>query len=54
MAKIAQKYLGTVVVPLVAQRQTYTNSKNDVHSTLFMRDTDKSGSALYSDYIKDN
>jgi hypothetical protein len=43
-----------MVVPLVVHRQAHTNSKINVHTTVFMSDTDKSGSALHIDYIKDN
>jgi hypothetical protein len=50
--KLPEKYLRTMVVPLVVHRQTLTNNKSNVHSTIFMSDTDKSGSALHSNYIK--
>jgi hypothetical protein len=43
-----------MVVPLVVHWQEHTNSKSNVHSIEFMSDTDKSGNALHSDYIKDS
>jgi hypothetical protein len=43
-----------MIVPLVVHRQAHTNGKSNVHSTVFMSDTDKSGSALHIDYIKDS
>jgi hypothetical protein len=52
--KLPEKYLGTMVVPLVVHWQAHTNRKSDIHSTIFMIDTDKSGSALHNNYIKDN
>jgi hypothetical protein len=52
--KLPEKYLRTMVIPLVVHWQAHTNGKSNVHSTIFMGDIDKSDSTLHIDYIKDS